>query len=59
MIPGLNPEFESLLFDFQTIHERFETAETHQEKAELVAIAKEIVREARWQIAEYRAGLEA
>jgi hypothetical protein len=58
MISGLNPEFESLLFDFQTIHERFETAETHQEKAELVAIAKEIVREARWQIAEYRAGLE-
>jgi hypothetical protein len=51
----LTPEFESLRFSFQTICERFEKAETHEEKLELVAISKEIIWEARWQIADYRA----
>jgi hypothetical protein len=55
MDSGLSPEFESLRFDFQVIRERFDKAETHGEKVELVAISKEIVREARKQIAEYRA----
>jgi hypothetical protein len=32
---------QSLLFDFQAIRELFEKAKTHQEKVELVAIAKE------------------
>jgi hypothetical protein len=54
MNPGLNPEFESLRFAFDTIRERFEKAETHEEKLELVAISKEIVKEARCQIADYR-----
>jgi len=35
----------------------FERAETHEEKVELVAISKQIVREARRQIAEYRAAV--
>jgi hypothetical protein len=54
MNAGLIPEFESLGFDFETIRELFQKAETHQEKLELVALSKKIVREARWQIAEYR-----
>jgi hypothetical protein len=57
MDPGLSPEFESLRFDFQMIRERFDKAETHQEKLELLAISKQIIREARKQIAEYRASL--
>ncbi len=55
----LTPEFESLRFDFLSICERFESAETHQEKVELVALAKEIAREARKKLTEHRAGLEA
>ena len=47
MNPGLKPEFESLRFDFETIRDLFENAKTHDEKLELVAISKEIVREAR------------
>jgi hypothetical protein len=57
MDPGLSPEFESLRFDFQMIRERFDKAETHQEKLELLAISKQIILEARKQIAEYRARL--
>jgi hypothetical protein len=56
---SLTPEFEGLRFNFRVICERFEKAETHEEQLELVAVTKEIVREARRQIAEYRAGLEA
>ncbi len=55
MNSGLNPEFESLRLDFEMVCERFKRAETHEEKLELVAISKEIVKEARRQIAEYRA----
>jgi hypothetical protein len=58
MNPGSNPEFESLRFDFQMICERFKSAETHEEKLELVSISKEIVKESRRQIAEYRANLQ-
>jgi uncharacterized pyridoxal phosphate-containing UPF0001 family protein len=54
MNPGLTLEFENLRFAFQTIRERFERAETHEEKVTLVAISKQIAREARRQIAEYR-----
>ena len=54
----LTPEFECLRFDFLSVCERFEKAETHQEKLELLAIAKEIVTEALWQIADYRAAFQ-
>jgi hypothetical protein len=55
MDSGLSPEFESLRFDFQLIRRRFEEAETHEEKVALVAVSKEIIREARKHIAECRA----
>jgi hypothetical protein len=55
MDSGLSPEFESLRFDFQMIRERFDKAETHDEKVELVAISKQIIKEARERIAQYRA----
>ena len=55
MDSGLSPEFESLRFDFDVIRKRFEAAETHDEKVALVAVSKEIIREARSQIAQYRA----
>jgi hypothetical protein len=54
----LTPEFESLRFDFLSICERFESAEAHEKKLELIAISKEIIREARRQIAEYRDALQ-
>ena len=54
----LTPAFESLRFDFETIRDLFENAKTHDEQLELVAIAQEIITEARWQIAEYRAALQ-
>jgi hypothetical protein len=47
--PALNPPKGSLL------SRCFDNAETHQEKVELVAVSKQIIREARKQIAEYRA----
>jgi len=50
----LSPQFKSLRIDFQMIRERFQKAETHEEKVELVAIVREIIWEARWQIADYR-----
>jgi len=54
----LTPAFESLRFDFETIRDLFENAKTHDEQLELVAIAREIITEARWQIAEYRAAFQ-
>jgi hypothetical protein len=54
----LTPEFESLRFDFLSICERFESAETHEKKLELIAISKEIIWEARWLIADHRAAFQ-
>ncbi len=58
MVLDLTPAFESLRFDFETIRDLFENAKTHDEQLELVAIAKEIIAEARWQIADYRAAFQ-
>jgi len=58
MTLDLTPAFESLRFDFETIRDLFENAKTHDEQLELVAIAREIITEARWQIADYRAAFQ-
>jgi len=58
MVLDLTPAFESLRFDFETIRDLFENAKTHDEQLELVAIAQEIITEARWQIADYRAAFQ-
>ncbi len=58
MTLDLTPAFESLRFDFETIRDLFENAKTHDEQLELVAIAQEIITEARWQIADYRAAFQ-
>jgi hypothetical protein len=58
MTLDLTLAIESLRFDFETIRNLFENAKTHDEQLELVAIAREIITEARWQIAEYRAAFQ-
>jgi hypothetical protein len=50
----MSPAFESLVARFDLIQKRYEEAQTHDEKVQLAKIAKEIAREARKQIAEYK-----
>ena len=49
------PQFEDLVSQFKLIQKRYLEAETHDEKVQLMLVAKEIVREARSQIMEHKA----
>jgi len=50
----MSPEFESLVALFDLIQKRYEEAQTHDEKVHLAIIAKEIAREARKKITQYK-----
>jgi hypothetical protein len=50
----MSPAFESLAARFDLIQKRFEEAQTHDEKVQIATIAKELAREARKQITEYK-----
>jgi hypothetical protein len=51
----MNDQFRSLQSYIKLTRDRFEKAETLEEKRELLAISREIVSEAQHQIAEFRA----
>jgi hypothetical protein len=52
--PALPCALESLDARFQLLQKDYQEAETHDEKVQLTIIAKEIVKEYRTQIAEYK-----
>jgi hypothetical protein len=54
----LRSDLERLENQFQLILSRYEEAKTHNEKVELALIAKEIAKEYRKQIAEYKQRLQ-